>query len=155
MGKVGGQAWRLQCTYVSSLQILPSNLAFKSQSSNPPDWRLQATQLRFGKQAYPTPVRMPVYPNRDFPGCDFVLPMGLCLALCGSLDSFGGEWIHMYVWPSPFNIHLKLSQHCLLMGYTPVHKIKSLKTTKKKTLCFQCRGAWAPSLTGELRPDML
>ena len=25
---------------------------------------------------------------------------------------FGGEWIHVYVWLSPFPVHLKLSQHC-------------------------------------------
>ena len=25
---------------------------------------------------------------------------------------FGGEWIHVYVWLSPFAVHLKLS-HCL------------------------------------------
>ena len=25
---------------------------------------------------------------------------------------FGEEWIHIYVWLSPFAIHLKLSQHC-------------------------------------------
>ena len=25
---------------------------------------------------------------------------------------FGGEWIHVYVWLSPFAVHLKLSQHC-------------------------------------------
>jgi len=24
----------------------------------------------------------------------------------------GGEWIHVYVWLSPFAAHLKLSQHC-------------------------------------------
>ena len=24
----------------------------------------------------------------------------------------GGEWIHIYVWLSPFAVHLKLSQHC-------------------------------------------
>ena len=24
----------------------------------------------------------------------------------------GGEWIHIYVWLSPFPVHLKLSQHC-------------------------------------------
>ena len=23
---------------------------------------------------------------------------------------FGGEWIHVYVWLSPFTVHLKLSQ---------------------------------------------
>ena len=38
----------------------------------------------------------------------------LCLMLGGSLDErrVGGEWIHVYVWLSPFAIHLKLSQHC-------------------------------------------
>ena len=25
---------------------------------------------------------------------------------------FGGKWIHVYVWLSPFAVHLKLSQHC-------------------------------------------
>ena len=25
---------------------------------------------------------------------------------------FGEEWIHVYVWLSPFAVHLKLSQHC-------------------------------------------
>ena len=24
----------------------------------------------------------------------------------------GGEWIHVYVWLSPFAGHLKVSQHC-------------------------------------------
>ena len=27
---------------------------------------------------------------------------------------FAGEWIYVYVWLSPFAVHLKLSQHCLL-----------------------------------------
>ena len=39
----------------------------------------------------------------------------LCSVLCGSLDWEGGlrgEWIRVYVWLSPFTIHLKLSQHC-------------------------------------------
>ena len=25
---------------------------------------------------------------------------------------FGGEWIRVYVWPSPFTVLLKLAQHC-------------------------------------------
>ena len=25
---------------------------------------------------------------------------------------FGGEWIHVYAWLSPFAVHMKLSQHC-------------------------------------------
>ena len=27
-------------------------------------------------------------------------------------EGFWGEWIHIYVWVSPFTVHLKLSQHC-------------------------------------------
>ena len=42
--------------------------------------------------------------------------MELCLTLCGSLDAvvgeFGGEWLHVYVWLSPFVVYLKLPQHC-------------------------------------------
>ena len=34
--------------------------------------------------------------------------------------SFGGEWIHVYVWLSLFAVHLKLSQHCFFTGYTPI-----------------------------------
>ena len=30
---------------------------------------------------------------------------------------FGGEWIHVYVWLSLLAVHLKLLQHCLLIGY--------------------------------------
>ena len=36
----------------------------------------------------------------------------------------GGKWIHIYVWLSPFAVHLKLS-HPLLISYTPVQN-KSL-----------------------------
>ena len=36
---------------------------------------------------------------------------------------FGGDWIHVYVWLSPFAAHLKLSQHCLLAKLQ--YKIKS------------------------------
>ena len=34
--------------------------------------------------------------------------------LCGGLGGrgFGGEWIHLYGWASPFTVHLTLSQHC-------------------------------------------
>ena len=33
---------------------------------------------------------------------------------------FAGEWIHAYIWLSPFAVHLKLLQHCLLTGYSPI-----------------------------------
>ena len=43
--------------------------------------------------------------------------------ICDSLNGrgVGGEWIHIYVWLSPFTVHLKVSQHCLLIDYTPMH----------------------------------
>ena len=27
-------------------------------------------------------------------------------------EEFGGEWIHVYIWLSPFTDHLRLSRHC-------------------------------------------
>ena len=42
---------------------------------------------------------------------------------------FGGEWIHVYVWPSPFAAHLKLPQHG--QSSLPQYKIKSLKLQKR------------------------
>ena len=38
-------------------------------------------------------------------------------------------YIYIYVWLSSFAVHLKLSSHCLLTGYTPL-QIKSLITSK-------------------------
>ena len=37
-----------------------------------------------------------------------------CSVLCGSLYGRGvwGGWIHIYVWLSPFAVHLKWSQYC-------------------------------------------
>ena len=29
---------------------------------------------------------------------------------------FGGEWIHVYEWLSPFAVQLKLSQYCKLLN---------------------------------------
>ena len=36
---------------------------------------------------------------------------------------FGGEWIYVYVWPSPVAIHLNLSKHC--SSVILLYKIKS------------------------------
>ena len=53
---------------------------------------------------------------------------------------FGREWIHAYMWLSLFAVHLKLSQHCLLIGYTLIQNktfsktIFKIKTKTKKTL---------------------
>ena len=35
-----------------------------------------------------------------------------CYVAAWLVGEFGGEWIHAYVWLSPFAVHLKLSQHC-------------------------------------------
>ena len=35
-----------------------------------------------------------------------------CYVVAWVGGKFGGEWIHIHVWPSPFAVHLKLSQHC-------------------------------------------
>lgn len=48
---------------------------------------------------------------------------------------FGGERIHVYVWPSPFVVHLKLSQH------TPIQN-KKLKNKQKKRV----RNTWEKSI---------
>ena len=42
------------------------------------------------------------------------LHRGPCSMLCGCPDGRkpGGEWIPVYVWLSPFAVHLKLPQHC-------------------------------------------
>ena len=37
---------------------------------------------------------------------------------------FGGEWIHVYVWLRPFSVHLTLSQHGLLTGYSLIQNKK-------------------------------
>ena len=46
---------------------------------------------------------------------------------------FEGEWIHVYVWLSPFAVHLKLPQHC--WSAMPPNKISKFKFWKKKRSC--------------------
>ena len=53
----------------------------------------------------------------------------LCSVPAWMGGEFDGEGIRVYVWLSPFAVHLV--QHCLLIGYTPI-KIKSLKGEKKR-----------------------
>ena len=50
-----------------------------------------------------------------------------CSVVAWMGGDFGGEWIHVYIWLGPFAVHLKLSQHCLLIGYTPIQKKKFVK----------------------------
>ena len=52
-----------------------------------------------------------------------------CYTAAGMKGEFGGKWIHVYVWLSPFAVHPKQSQHCIVM---PVLQYKiSLKLKKK------------------------
>ena len=53
-----------------------------------------------------------------------------CYAAALTGGEFGGEKIHVYVWLSPFKVHLKLSQHCLLIGYTQIQNKKFFKKKK-------------------------
>ena len=60
-----------------------------------------------------------------------------CYVAAWTGGEFGGEWIHVCVWLSPFAVHLKLSQHCLLIGYTPVPGEKKFKK--------ELEGSWLKS----------
>ena len=35
-----------------------------------------------------------------------------CYMAAWTGGEFGGEWIHVYVWLSPFAVRLKIPQHC-------------------------------------------
>ena len=50
-----------------------------------------------------------------------------CFMVAWMGGEFGGEWIHVNVWLSPFAVHLKLSQHCLLIVYTLIQSKKVKK----------------------------
>ena len=39
----------------------------------------------------------------------------------------GEEWIHEYVWLSPFTVNLKLSITTFLIGYTPTQNVSGVK----------------------------
>ena len=61
---------------------------------------------------------------------------------------YAGEWIHIYVWLSPFAIHLKLSQHCESVIQNKKFK-KMNKQTKQTTKKTQSLGHIAPSSNPE------
>ena len=42
----------------------------------------------------------------------------------------GGEWMHVYVWLSPFAVHLTITT--LLIGYSPIRNALVLKKKKKR-----------------------
>ena len=47
---------------------------------------------------------------------------------------FGGERIRVYGWLSPFAVHLKLSQHCLLISYIPIQNLEKEMATHSSIL---------------------
>ena len=47
-----------------------------------------------------------------------------CYATAWMRGEFGGEWIHVYVWLSPFSVHRKLLQ--LYQSVILQYKIKSV-----------------------------
>ena len=54
-----------------------------------------------------------------------------CYAAAWMGAKFGGEWMYVYLWQSSFAAHLKLSELCLLIGYTPMQN-KKLKKKERK-----------------------
>ena len=48
--------------------------------------------------------------NKDL--LDSIRNSSQCYAAAWMGGEFGGEWIHVFVWLSPFAVHLKLSQNC-------------------------------------------
>ena len=48
---------------------------------------------------------------------------------CSHMIIYKHPWIPVYIWLGTFTVHLKLSQHCLVTGYTPIHskKFKKMK----------------------------
>ena len=53
-----------------------------------------------------------------------------CYAVAWMGREFGGQWVHVYVWLSPSDVHLELSHHWYLAILQ--YKIKSKKKKKKK-----------------------
>ena len=63
----------------------------------------------FGIYMY-TPLYLKWITNKDLLPSKGNSAQCYVVALMGG--EFGEEWIHVYVWLSPFVVHLKLSQHC-------------------------------------------
>ena len=59
----------------------------------------------------------------------------------GSLDGRGvcGRMGHVYVWLSPLNVHLKLSQHCLLISYTKIQNKNLINVRRNKKKVLLCK----------------
>ena len=62
--------------------------------------------------------------------------MELCSVLCGSWHGreVEEEWIHIYVWLSPFAVHLKLSQHWVSLVAKMVKNLPAMQETRDRSL---------------------
>ena len=59
-----------------------------------------------------------------------------CYVAAGVGGEFEEKWIHVYVWLNPFTVHLKLSQHCLSVSYTPITNKKTKQIFSFMKLTF-------------------
>ena len=54
-------------------------------------------------------------------------------------EEFGGEWIHIYLWPSHSAVHLKPSQHCYWI-YSNI-KLKVQKNKRQRDISISSKGS--------------
>ena len=66
---------------------------------------------------------------------------------------FGGEWTHVYIWPSPLAIQLKLSQHC--QSAIPQQKIKCFKKQRVVNKIEDCETEFMRPFSGKKFADSL
>ena len=65
---------------------------------------------------------------------------------CSYMIIYKHPWVHVYIWLGIFTVHLKLSQHCLLVSYTSLRNKKFKKVKKKKKETTNPKGfSGAPS----------
>ena len=64
--------------------------------------------MKFGRDRYTLYLKW--LTNKDLPYSTWNSAQGSVAAWTGG--EFGGEWIHVHVWLSPFTAHLTLSKYC-------------------------------------------
>ena len=57
-----------------------------------------------------------------------------CYVGAGMGGRFEEEWIHIYVWLSPFAVHLKLSQHWVSLVAKMVKNLPAMQETRDRSL---------------------
>ena len=66
--------------------------------------------IKMGKKSLPQDAEQSK--NTVQKGLEHTWNSAQCYVAAWMGGEFGGEWIHVYLWLSPFTVHLKLSQHC-------------------------------------------